>query len=221
MTLKKMFNVYGEILSVFIKAPEQSQIDKLPEEKRKEILDHQFAFITFKEFSSAARVVNEVQYLKQKDKNYNNELISIVELTKKKTGAGLEDNHLYAFACFLMESEGGHKPALADKAKLNQKIEDFKKILKDNDDVYLIKDKEDRLICCQALKKRERVKRLKLLYEKIKKQIREKYKFCNLYVKNFPDEYNDVLLKDLFSKYGNVRSCKTVKKRISAILYWN
>jgi len=84
MTLKKMFNVYGEILSVFIKAPEQSQIDKLPEEKRKEILDHQFAFITFKEFSSAARVVNEVQYLKQKDKNYNNELISIVELTKKQ-----------------------------------------------------------------------------------------------------------------------------------------
>lgn len=34
----------------------------------------------------------------------------------------------------------------------------------------MIKDKTDRLDCCQALKKAEREKKLKLLYEKIKKK---------------------------------------------------
>jgi len=55
-----------------------------------------------------------------------------------------------------------------------------------------------------------------LLYEKIKKQIKEKYKFCNLYVKNLPNDFNDNQLKDLFVKFGPIRSCKTVKKELAA-----
>ncbi len=86
--------------------------------------------------------------------------------------------------------------------------------MKENDDIYLIKDKSDRLDCCQALKKKDRIKRLKHLYEKIKKQIKEKYRFCNLYVKNLPDGFDESNLNELFSKYGQIRSCKTVRKEL-------
>lgn len=61
------------------------------------------------------------------------------------------------------------------------------------------------------MKKRERIKRLKSLYEKIKKIIREKYKFCNLYVKNLPDHFDDKQLRQLFSKYGEIKSCRTFR----------
>ena len=86
--------------------------------------------------------------------------------------------------------------------------------MKENDDTYLFKDKSDRLDCCQALKKKDRIKRLKHLYEKIKKQIKEKYRFCNLYVKNLPDGFDEANLKELFSKYGEIRSCKTNRKEL-------
>lgn len=68
--------------------------------------------------------------------------------------------------------------------------------------------------CCQALKSAERKKRLKALYEKIKRQIKEKYRFCNLYIKNLPDNYDDDLLRELFSKFGKIRSAKTVRKEL-------
>ncbi len=86
--------------------------------------------------------------------------------------------------------------------------------MKEYDDVYLFKDKSDRLECCQALKKIDRMKRIKQLYEKIKKQIKDKYRFCNLYVKNLPDSFDEENLRMLFSKYGEIRSCKTVRKEI-------
>jgi len=78
--------------------------------------------------------------------------------------------------------------------------------------VYIVKDKTGHLECCQALKKKDRIKKLKVLYEKIKSQIREKYKFCNLYVKNLPDTFDDDHMRALFEKYGRIRSVKTVKK---------
>ena len=46
-------------------------------------------------------------------------------------------------------------------AKLNQYYEEFAKVLYENDGMYIIKDKTDRLDCCQALKKAERAKKLK------------------------------------------------------------
>jgi hypothetical protein len=101
-----------------------------------------------------------------------------------------------------------------DENELKKAIENFNKLIAENDNVYMIKDKKDRLDCCQALKKAERAKKLKQLYEKIKKKIKEKYKFCNLYVKNLPDEYKDEQLKELFGQYGEIRSAKVVKKEM-------
>ena len=66
----------------------------------------------------------------------------------------------------------------------------------------------------RALKKAERIKRLKILFEKIKKQIKEKYMLCNLYVKNLPDNFDEPQLNELFAKYGPIRSCKLVKKEL-------
>jgi polyadenylate-binding protein len=53
-----------------------------------------------------------------------------------------------------------------------------------------------------------------LIYDKIKRDIKHKFKFCNLYVKNLPDNYDDELLRELFSTYGKLRSVKTVRKEL-------
>ncbi len=66
----------------------------------------------------------------------------------------------------------------------------------------------------RALKKNERLKRLKQNYEKIKKAIKEKYRFCNLYIKNLPDNFDDENLRELFAKFGKIRSVKTVRKEL-------
>ena len=68
--------------------------------------------------------------------------------------------------------------------------------------------------CCQALKKKERAKKIKSDYEKIKKSIKDKYKFCNLYIKNLPDSFDDEQLRKIFASYGEIRSCKTVRKEL-------
>ena len=86
--------------------------------------------------------------------------------------------------------------------------------MKENDDVYILKDKEDKFDCCQALKKKDRIRKLKVLYDKIKKQVKEKYRFCNLYIKNLPDNFDENNLREMFSKYGEIRSCKTVRKEL-------
>ena len=68
--------------------------------------------------------------------------------------------------------------------------------------------------CCQALKKKERAKKIKSDYEKIKKSIKDKYKFCNLYIKNLPDSFDDDSLRRIFAPHGEIRSCKTVRKEL-------
>lgn len=87
--VKKIFSAYGEILSIFMKSTDPNLVEKLPEEKRKSILEHQFAFITFKDFSAAGRVVNEFPYLKPGDNAYNQDITSIADITVK---SGLFDN---------------------------------------------------------------------------------------------------------------------------------
>ena len=37
---------------------------------------------------------------------------------------------------------------------------------------------------------------------------------CNLYVKNLPDNFDEAQLKELFAKYGPIRSIKIVKKEL-------
>lgn len=64
------------------------------------------------------------------------------------------------------------------------------------------------------MKKAERQKKLKAIYEKIKKQIKEKYKFCNLYIKNLPDDFSDEKLRNLFTEFGKIKSVKTLRKEL-------
>jgi polyadenylate-binding protein len=205
------FSRYGELGSILIRDPDVNALEKLPDEKRNYILQHKFAFICFKDFDAARRAVNEIPYYKIQDKEYNKEVDKIGQILKK---SGLETDHLQRAAVFIIENYQDYRNVINDQNLLNEALESFRKHLKENDDNYIVKDKSDRMECCQALKKKDRIKKLKQLYEKIKKQIKEKYRFCNLYVKNLPDNIDDEGLKALFSKYGEIRSCKTVRKEL-------
>lgn len=209
--IEKFFSKFGAIGSMIVQEPDPKALEKLPEDKRAGILEHKYAFICFKDFDAAKRVVNEVPFYKLNDKAYNAKVDELVAILKK---AGVEDEQLRRGAVFLLENNEDYTKLIGDATFLKEQIEAFDKHIKENDGVYLIKDKSDRMDCCQALKKKERVKRLKALYEKIKRSIKEKYKFCNLYVKNLPDNFSDEKLRELFAKYGEIRSCKTVKKEL-------
>lgn len=209
--IEKFFSKYGEIGSMIVQEPDSKQLEKLPEEKRTQILQHKYAFICYKDFDAAKKVVNEVSFYKIQDKAYNAAVDEVVTLVKKHN---VEEDHLQRCAVYLMENVEDHRRMFNDEDLFKDNLEAFHKLMKENDGVYVIKDKSDRMDCCQALKKKDRVKKLKALYEKIKKSIKEKYRFCNLYVKNLPDNFDDEKLRELFSKFGEIRSCKTVRKEL-------
>jgi RNA recognition motif-containing protein len=71
-----------------------------------------------------------------------------------------------------------------------------------------------KIIKFRALKKKERERKLNQIYETNKRQIREKYKFCNLYVKGLPDNIDEDFFRGLFEKFGKIRSCRTVRKEL-------
>ena len=52
-------------------------LEKLPENKRHEILSHKFAFVCFKEPEAARRAVNEVPYSMISNNKYNEELTAV------------------------------------------------------------------------------------------------------------------------------------------------
>ena len=83
--MKILFSKYGEVLDVFMKQPEEKNLNYLPSEKKEFVMNHQFAFITFKEFASADLAVNEVPYLKIRDEDYNKEIEVVAEEVKKHT----------------------------------------------------------------------------------------------------------------------------------------
>ena len=209
--IKKYFEKYGKISSMIVRTPDASKLNAaIPEEKKKQILDHQYAFVCFESLDGpAVNAVNKVPYLKIGNDEYNNKIEELVDLLKKQE---IKEDNLYKCACYIEENNLSDK--VKDENELKKAMDDFIKLIAENDNVYMIKDKKDRLDCCQALKKAERAKKLKQLYEKIKKKIKEKYKFCNLYVKNLPDDYKDEELKELFGKYGEIRSAKVVKKEM-------
>lgn len=95
------FKTYGQIGSHIIRIPNSSNLDKLPEEKRTFILNHQYAFICYKEFDPAKNVVDKVSYLKLTDQEYNKKLESLVDILKK---TGLDKEHWYRAACFIIEN---------------------------------------------------------------------------------------------------------------------
>ena len=211
--IKKYFSKYGEIGSMIVRVPEADKLKKeLPEEKRKHILEHKYAFVCFKSLDGPAKkAVAKVPYLKLEDEKYNQK---IEEISKKVNEAGVGEDDMYKCACYIMDNNAEEK--IENKEELERLVKAFKDLINDNDGVYMIKSKEGRLDCCQALKKAEREKKLKQLYEKIKKKIKEKYKFCNLYVKNLPNDFTDEKLKELFGKFGKIRSAKVVKKELES-----
>lgn len=60
----------------------------------------------------------------------------------------------------------------------------------------------------KAQKKSERENELKLKFEQSMKEAADKYQGANLYVKNLDDGISDDKLKELFSTYGTITSCK-------------
>jgi len=113
-----------------------------------------------------------------------------------------------------LENNNDYENVFNNSDLLSKSVEEFNSYLKTNDNNYIVKDKKDRMDCCQALKKKERAKKIKSDYEKIKKSIKEKYKFCNLYIKNLPDSFDDEALRKLFASQGEIRSCKSVRKEL-------
>jgi RNA recognition motif-containing protein len=83
--IKSHFSKYGDLGSVLVKEPDARNLEKLPEEKRKNILAHKYAFICFKNFDSAKNAVNVESYYKLNNKEYNEKLQKLVDLAKKNS----------------------------------------------------------------------------------------------------------------------------------------
>ena len=211
--IKKYFSEYGEIGSMIVREPEADKLKKeLPEEKRRHILNHKYAFVCFKSLDGPAKkAVARVPYLKILDDTYNKKIEEIAQKAKEN---GISEDNMYKCACYVLDNNA--EKTVENKEEFEKLIKSFNDLIGDNDGVYMIKNKEGRLDCCQALKKAEREKKLKQLYEKIKKKIKDKYKFCNLYVKNLPNDFTDEKLKELFGKFGEIRSAKVVKKELDS-----
>ncbi|KAI9128229.1 hypothetical protein K1719_001222 [Acacia pycnantha] len=63
----------------------------------------------------------------------------------------------------------------------------------------------------KAQKKSERELELKLRFEQTMKEAADKYQGANLYVKNLEDNIGDDKLRELFSQFGNITSCKVMR----------
>ncbi|WVZ23285.1 hypothetical protein V8G54_001829 [Vigna mungo] len=63
----------------------------------------------------------------------------------------------------------------------------------------------------KAQKKSERENELKQRFEQSMKEAADKYQGANLYVKNLDDSISDDKLKDLFSPFGTITSCKVMR----------
>lgn len=63
----------------------------------------------------------------------------------------------------------------------------------------------------KAQKKAEREAELKLRYEQSMKESVDKYQGANLYVKNLDDTVDDVKLREFFSPFGTITSCKVMR----------
>ncbi|CAI0424677.1 unnamed protein product [Linum tenue] len=63
----------------------------------------------------------------------------------------------------------------------------------------------------KAQKKSEREQELKGRFEQTMKEAVDKYQGLNLYIKNLDDSISDEKLKELFSEFGTVTSCKVVR----------
>ncbi|XP_074275537.1 polyadenylate-binding protein 2-like [Silene latifolia] len=63
----------------------------------------------------------------------------------------------------------------------------------------------------KAQKKSEREAELKQRFEQNMKEVEDKYQGTNLYIKNLDDTIDEEKLKELFSQFGTVNSCKVMR----------
>ncbi|KAF2294743.1 hypothetical protein GH714_015931 [Hevea brasiliensis] len=63
----------------------------------------------------------------------------------------------------------------------------------------------------KAQKKSERETELKLRFEQSMKEAADKFQGANLYIKNLDDSISDDKLKELFSSFGTITSCKVMR----------
>ena len=205
--LKKYFSEYGEISSAIIRTPNPERVDKkTPKCISSFIFTHNYGFVCFKSIGEPAdKAVNKVPYLKLKDVAYNKQIEEWAKILREHD---VSEDDVYRCTCFIYE----HKHT--DKLDTEEGIEEIKKLfeelMKYYDGYYVVRNVEDRLHCCQAMKKKERIKRLKVICERLKKKAREKFKYCNLYIKHLPDTFTSDNLKDLFEPFGPIRSAKII-----------
>ncbi|GMJ09784.1 poly(A) binding protein 2, ARABIDOPSIS POLY(A) BINDING 2, POLY(A) BINDING PROTEIN 2 [Hibiscus trionum] len=63
----------------------------------------------------------------------------------------------------------------------------------------------------KAQKKSEREAELKLQFERTMREAADKFQGSNLYIKNLDDSITDEKLKELFTPYGSITSCKVMR----------
>ena len=108
--------------------------------------------------------------------------------------------------------------------KLNEFLNEKNKKLKNNnfdlcDFSEEYKNNSNNLFCCQALKKKERLKKVKEIFELNKQILQKKYEYCNLYVKNLHKNTTEETFREMFSKFGPLRSCKLLQKKFRVSLF--
>jgi hypothetical protein len=140
------FKVFGEISNYIIRSPDPNSLGKLPEEKRNFILNHKYAFICYKQFDSASKAVNKVSYEKLKDTEYNKTLNSIVAALRK---VSFREVDLYRCACYIVENCDTYKSDYGNEARLCEFVSAFDAHMLSNDNIFTVKDKSDRMECCQ------------------------------------------------------------------------
>ena len=100
---------------------------------------------------------DKIKSVKFKDEKIENNK-KIEEIGKKVNESGVGEDDMYKCACYILDNNFQDK--INYKEELDKIVKDFKDLINDNDGVYMIKNKEGRLDCCQALKKAEREKKL-------------------------------------------------------------
>ena len=101
--IRNYFSKYGEIGSMLVKSPEEVKLNKnLPEEKRKSILEHKYAFVCFKSLDGPAKkAVSKVPYLKLNDDTYNQKIEKISEIVKNEK---MKESDIFKCACYILDN---------------------------------------------------------------------------------------------------------------------
>jgi len=210
--LKKYFSKYGEISSAIVRSPKRERVDKkTPECISSNIFVHQYGFVCFKSIDGPAeKAVIKVPYLKLNDEAYNKQVEEQAEVFR---GLGIKDEDVYKCTCYV------HEYKLKDKMKSEEGLAEIKKsfleLMDFYDGHYVVRNVEDRLHCCRAMKKKEREKLLRFICERLKRKVRARYKFCNLYVKHLPDDFDKEKLVQMFAQFGPIRSARILRSEAS------